>query len=130
MGNPDAKDWQDVARQIVEKTMSHCFFVDRDGDSDSIDPDGTLLCDTPSPYSDELTAGAHILSDFDKHRETLLEANTEEGWASELRRFQCAMHQDVTKYTDLVVWVRVCQVGAGEMLAAEVDVEINQNTSR
>jgi hypothetical protein len=34
-GNPDAKDWQDVARQIVEKTVSH-FLLCGDGNSDSI----------------------------------------------------------------------------------------------
>ena len=51
-GNPDAKDWQDVVRQIVEKTVAG--------------------------------ASAHILSDFDKHCETLLKADMEEGWASEL----------------------------------------------
>ncbi len=36
------------------------------------------------PSTDGQTASAHILSDFDKHRKTLLEADTEEGWASEL----------------------------------------------
>ncbi len=49
-------------------------------------------------------ANAPVLSEFDKHRETLLEADTEEGWASELRRFLYSVHRDVTKYTNLVEW--------------------------
>jgi hypothetical protein len=63
----------------------------------------------PSMVADAQAAGAHILSDFDKHCETLLEADTEEGWASELRRFLCTVHWDVTKYTDLVEWWQVSQ---------------------
>ena len=48
----------------------------------------------------------HVL-DFDKHRETLLEADMEEGWAPELRRYLCSVHRDVTKHTDLVEWWQV-----------------------
>ena len=50
MGNPDVKDWQDKARQIVEKTISpFCSFVDGTGDPDCIYPDGALLCNAPLP---------------------------------------------------------------------------------
>ena len=67
-------------------------------------------CPHPTrPSMDGQTASAHILSDFDKHRKTLLEADTEEGWASELRRFLCAVHWDVTKYTDLIKWWQVSE---------------------
>jgi len=55
----------------------------------------------------EQAANAPVLSDFDKHHETLLDADTEEGWASELRRFLCTVHCDVTKYTNLVEWWQV-----------------------
>ena len=49
------------------------------------------------------------LSEFDKHRETLLSEDTEEGWASELRRYLGTMQRDVTKQTDIVEWWQVSQ---------------------
>jgi len=52
-----------------------------------------------------------ILSDFDKHRETLLSADTaSEGWASELRRYLSTMQRDVKKDTDLVEWWQVSSI--------------------
>jgi hypothetical protein len=47
------------------------------------------------------------LTDFDKHRETLLNDDQEEGWASELRRYLGTMQRDVTKDLDLVEWWQV-----------------------
>jgi hypothetical protein len=47
------------------------------------------------------------LSKFDKHRETLLSEDTEEGWASKLRRYHDTMQQDVTKQMDIVEWWQV-----------------------
>lgn len=52
-------------------------------------------------------AATLILSEFDKHRETLLTDDIEEGWASELRRYLGTMQRDVTKDTDLVEWWQV-----------------------
>ena len=52
-------------------------------------------------------ADAPVLSEFDKLRETLLTADAEEGWASELRRYMSTMQRDVTKHTDLVEWWQV-----------------------
>jgi hypothetical protein len=48
-----------------------------------------------------------ILSEFDKHRLTLLTADVEEGWASELRRYLGTMQREVKKDTDLVEWWQV-----------------------
>ena len=42
------------------------------------------------------------MSEFDKHRETLLSDDLEEGWASELRRYTGTMQRDVKKDTDIV----------------------------
>lgn len=52
------------------------------------------------------------LSEFDKHRQTLLTADTDEGWAAELRRYTSTMQREVTKNTDLVEWwqVRNCLI--------------------
>jgi hypothetical protein len=52
-------------------------------------------------------ADAPVLSDFDKHRQTLLTNDAEEGWAPELRRYLSTMQRDVTKDTDLVEWWQV-----------------------
>jgi hypothetical protein len=50
------------------------------------------------------------LSEFDKHRETLLSEDMEEGWASELRRYLGTMQRDVTKQTDIVEWWQVSKL--------------------
>ena len=47
------------------------------------------------------------MSEFDKHRETLLMDDAKEGWASELRRYLGTMQRDVKKDTDLVKWWQV-----------------------
>jgi hypothetical protein len=47
------------------------------------------------------------MSNFDKHRKTLLMDDTDEGWASELQRYLGTMQRDVKKDTDLVQWWQV-----------------------
>jgi hypothetical protein len=47
------------------------------------------------------------MSEFDKHRETLLSNDATEGWASELRRYLRTMQRDVKKDTDIVEWWQV-----------------------
>jgi hypothetical protein len=50
------------------------------------------------------------LSKLDKHHETLLSKDTEEGWASELRQYLGTMQRDVTKQTDIVKWWQVSKL--------------------
>ena len=50
------------------------------------------------------------LSEYDKHRETLLSEDTEEGWASELRRYLSTMQREVTKKTDIIEWWQVSKL--------------------
>jgi len=50
---------------------------------------------------------AAAMSEFDKHRETLLSDDLEEGWASELDRYLNMMQRDVKKDTDIVEWWQV-----------------------
>ena len=52
----------------------------------------------------------HTQSEYDKHRETLLYNDLEEGWASELRRYLGTMQQDVKKDTDIVEWWQVSNI--------------------
>jgi hypothetical protein len=40
---------------------------------------------------------APTMSEFDKHRETLLSDDVEDGWASELRRYLATMQRDVKR---------------------------------
>jgi hypothetical protein len=50
-----------------------------------------------------------ILSEFDRHRLTLLSNRAEdEGWQSEMRRYLKDLPADVTKDTDIVKWWQVC----------------------
>ena len=58
--------------------------------------------DTRSSSNDQ------TVSEYDKHRNTLLTQDTHEGWASELRWYLGTMQWDVTKETDIVQWWQVC----------------------
>ena len=52
---------------------------------------------------------ASILSEFDRHRLTLLSSQDEdEGWQPEMRRYLKDLPADVTKDTDIVKWWQVC----------------------
>jgi len=57
--------------------------------------------------SDEGEAASEDVLEFDKHRETLLSDDAEEGWALELRRYTKMMQRDVKKDTDIVKWWQV-----------------------
>jgi len=54
----------------------------------------------------EVTNASNI-SEFDKHRETLLTGDAAEGWASELCRYLGTMQREVTKDMDVVEWWQV-----------------------
>jgi len=54
-----------------------------------------------------LSVEAPVLTEFDKHRKSLLIADAEEGWAAELRRYLSTFQLDVEKDTDLVEWWQV-----------------------
>jgi hypothetical protein len=49
------------------------------------------------------------LSQFDKHRMSLLSDDAVEGWASELRRYLSTMQRDVKKDTDIIEWWQVSE---------------------
>jgi hypothetical protein len=111
-GNPDAKDWQDEAKKIVENTVRWLFYI-------------TILCTVlntmkkmaeyyrnrpsvaPTPASTSNPEPSIALSEFDKHRESLLNDDAEEGWASELRRYLGTMQRDIKKDSDIVEWWQV-----------------------
>lgn len=47
------------------------------------------------------------VSEFDKHRESLLSNDVEEGWVAELRRYLENMQRDIKKDVDIVEWWQV-----------------------
>jgi hypothetical protein len=47
------------------------------------------------------------VSEFDKHRETLLSNDVEEGWVPELRRYLETIQRDIKKDADIVEWWQV-----------------------
>ena len=57
--------------------------------------------------SDEGEVASEDVSEFDKHRETLLSDDAEEGWAPELCRYTKTMQRDVKKDADIVEWWQV-----------------------
>ena len=54
-----------------------------------------------------VSTDAPALTEYDKHRRTLLSNDAEEGWASELRRYLGKVQNDVEKDTDIVEWWQV-----------------------
>jgi hypothetical protein len=57
--------------------------------------------------SNEGEAAMEGISEFDKHRRTLLSDDAKEGWASELRRYLKTMQGDMKKDIDIVEWWQV-----------------------
>jgi len=47
------------------------------------------------------------VSEFDKHRESLLSNDVEEGWVPELRRYLETIQRDIKKDADIVKWWQV-----------------------
>lgn len=67
----------------------------------------TRLTAAPNASVNPAPGDAPTLSEFDKHRETLLSDDAEDGWASELRRYLATMQRHVKKDTDIVEWWQV-----------------------
>jgi hypothetical protein len=61
------------------------------------------------PTNTEIPAPSQgdILSEFDRFRLGRVTRDSEEGWASELRRYLKELPADVTKDTDIVKWWQV-----------------------
>lgn len=59
---------------------------------------------TPTGISPATPHDGSILSEYDRHRLSLITQDTEEGWQSELRRYLKDMPADVSRDTDIVTW--------------------------
>lgn len=64
----------------------------------------TTAANVPANQDD---ADVQSMSEFDKHRDSLLYDDATEGWAPELRRYLGTMQRDVKKDTDIVEWWQV-----------------------
>lgn len=70
-------------------------------------PPAVAVLDGPAENNDLTSKTVRNMSDFDKHRQTLLANDVQEGPASELRRYLGTMQRDVNKDTDIVEWWQV-----------------------
>jgi hypothetical protein len=64
----------------------------------------------PAASSESSIPAGTLLSEFDRYRQTLMNKDDIEGWASELRRYEKDRPVDVTKNTDIVQWWQVSSV--------------------
>ena len=65
----------------------------------------------PSCQSSSAKNDGTILSDFDRHRQSLLKKGTSaETWGAEVRRYLKEVEEDVTKDTDIIKWWQVCYI--------------------
>jgi hypothetical protein len=58
--------------------------------------------------ADNTGAEKALISEYDQYRQTLVDMDDNEGWASELRRYLKDRPVDVSKETDIVQWWQVC----------------------
>jgi hypothetical protein len=95
-GNPNAKNWQDEARKIVEHTME-AYWTNKQ-------VDGKTEIGTQATSVDD---NVDLETDFDHlHRTLLTQAQTNEngGWEAELWRYLKDIPDDVSKETDVIDW--------------------------
>jgi hypothetical protein len=92
-GNPDAKNWQDEARKILEDMVRH-FLLSYSTPLTCFDILDGMILEGSTNGSDSLAL--------------LSSRGEDEGWQAELRRYLKDLPADVTKDTDIVKWWQVC----------------------
>lgn len=101
-GNANAKDWQDEALQVIEKTMSTYWREPQPIPDDM---------QNPTESRSHAKAADRHESEFDRHRRTLLQQsqghNGVGGWAAELHHYLSDLPADVKKDMDIVQWWQV-----------------------
>jgi hypothetical protein len=109
-GNPNAKNWQAEARKIVEKTVRLIISNYNTMLNSTIKQMAEYYSTRPAVAARNITSDTDpsiTISEFDKHRESLLSNDVEEGWVSELRRYIETMQRDIKKDADIVEWWQV-----------------------
>jgi hypothetical protein len=69
----------------------------------------------PTPSQTDPECDDTFLSEYDRHRLTLLSEGVGEDWQIELRRYLQAIPSDVTRDTDIVAWWAVCATHVGSL---------------
>ncbi|KAF5382025.1 hypothetical protein D9615_004467 [Tricholomella constricta] len=99
-GNLDARNWQDEAQKIVEKAMQTYWKTRR------TDAETRRVTSSPQAVTEDSDTENQdsFLSEFDRHRRSLISQDSDEEWQAELRRYLSVIPVDVTRDTDLVNW--------------------------
>jgi hypothetical protein len=71
-------------------------------------PNTTSTTHNPSPVVTAERIEDSIISEFDRHRLTLVSQEQDGGWEAEIRRYLKDLPANVTKDTDIVEWWQVC----------------------
>jgi hypothetical protein len=118
-GNFEAKNWQDEARKVLEKTVT----LSHHDDAPAAPPNMSLVLQVkqywktrpnastihdPSPAVTAKQTEDSIISEFDRHRLSLMSREQDGGWEAELRRYLKDLPANVSKETDIVEWWQVC----------------------
>ncbi|GLB45657.1 hypothetical protein LshimejAT787_2500490 [Lyophyllum shimeji] len=94
----DAKNWQDEARQVLEKAMGE-YWAKRSRQED----EPQLAASSATSKS----SGPSIISDFEQHRRKLVGREANEGWEAELQRYLKDRPRGLVADMDIVSWWQV-----------------------
>jgi hypothetical protein len=110
-GNKHAKNWQDEARKVVEREVSHCVIECAVLMNYTIQLElywkSRPHCNATPLMSAATSRSTSLSSDFDLYHQTLVATDHVEGWEAELRRYLNDMPADVTPETDVVKYWEV-----------------------
>ena len=134
-GNFVAKNWQDEAWKILEKTVSNTGALPRVDHAPPTNvllmlqverywktrPKTTSMTHNLSPVATVEQTDDSIISDFDRHHLTLVYHVQDEGWEAEIRRYLKDLPASVSKDTDIVEWWQVCFTATSISLFAHCD---------
>jgi hypothetical protein len=84
-------------------------------------PKTTSMTHNLSPAATAEQTDDSIISDFDRHRLTLVSHVQDEGWEAEICRYLKDLPASVSKDTDIVEWWQVCFTAASISSFAHCD---------
>jgi hypothetical protein len=100
-GNLNAKNWQDEALKVVERTMESYWKARRAANGAASAVDANVMIDD----------NCDLETDFDRHRKALftqVQMSDHGRWEAELRRYLKDIPDRVSKDTDVIDWWGVC----------------------
>ncbi|KIL55505.1 hypothetical protein M378DRAFT_182221 [Amanita muscaria Koide BX008] len=97
-GNPYAKNWQDEARKVLEKTMEVYWQRMKD------DTASTPIPRSPTTPEAAKPSQGSVMTSFARHHQARMGRQEEEGWAAEMRRFLRKIENGVSPDTEIIKW--------------------------